>query len=358
MILVDFSGFLFQNIFGAINAVNPKVNEETGKYNAKDFMPVARAFILSAIIKAQEEYSVLKGEVCICLDNTRNGNWRKEFLSSYKGSRKEGREQSEIPFDEVFEDINEFVEQLRENTPWRVVDVPRAEADDVILCIAKHFAKKEPVMILSSDKDMIQAQKHGDVVQFSPLTKKWLTPESKGGDMDFWLTEHVILGDDADEVPRITFHTEFSHNFAKYLKENNLDYTPKTFNNLIPEEQLLIIDNYNVLDKRGNKDVWKNPRLGPATIQKMIENGTIEEWLDSNELYRENYERNKRLVLDDYIPEDIYNSAVANYLNSKKSINKDNTIQFKEYLKTHGLERFSLNLPLNFIASGLDWDDL
>lgn len=358
MILVDFSGILFQNIYGAINATKPKVDEETEKLVTTDFMPVARAFILSCLFKVQQEYSSTKGEICICLDNTRDGNWRREYLTSYKGSRKEGREQSNINFGEVFEDIDEFVDQLRKNSPWRVVDVPRAEADDVILCLAKQYAKTEPVMIISADKDMIQAQRHGDVVQFSPLTKKWVTPETKGGNMDFWLTEHIILGDDADEVPRITERTEFSPAFSKYLSEKGLEYTPRTFNALSWEEQESILDKFDVLTKKGTKDVWKQPRLGSVTIQKMIDAGKIEEFLDSNELYRENYERNKRLVLDDYIPSEIYNASVLKYIEGKKSITKDNTVAFKQYLASHGLERFSLSLPLNFIANGLDWGDI
>jgi hypothetical protein len=357
MILVDFSGILFQNIFGAINATKPSKNEESGKYKTSEFMPVARAFILSSLFKIQQEHSATKGEICICLDNTRDGNWRKDLLKTYKSSRKEGRENSEIHFGEVFDDIDEFIEQLRTNTPWRVVDVKHAEGDDVILCLAKHYAKTEPILIISADKDMIQAQRHGNVVQYSPLTRKWVTPETKGGNMDFWLTEHVILGDDADEVPRITERTEFSIPFKDYLKKKGYSLTPRTFNQLSNEEQILILDDFDVLTKKGNKDVWKQPRLGSSTIQKMLENGTIEEWLDSNDLYRENYERNKRLVLDDFIPTEIYNSSITNYIESKKSISKENTVAFKKYLCSSGLERLTLDLPLNFIANGLDWGD-
>ena len=82
MILVDFSGILFQNIFGAINATKPSKNEESGKYKTSEFMPVARAFILSTLFKIQQEHSATKGEICICLDNTREGNWRKDLLAS------------------------------------------------------------------------------------------------------------------------------------------------------------------------------------------------------------------------------------------------------------------------------------
>lgn len=346
MILVDFNGLLYQNIYGAISA-SECTAEDDDKYNVNDFINIAKGFILSALFDIQNEYQSHYGNTVICLDKTHNGNWRTRYLPTYKTSRAENRKESKVPFDEVFDNISIFLEQLKDNTPYKVVSVDTAEADDVILCLAKQYAKTEDILIISSDKDMIQAQKHGNVKQFSPLTKQWITPETKGGDMDFWIHEHVILGDTADEVPRITDRTEFSIPFENYLMVNNIKHTPRTYNNLTLEEQEQIESNYQIYDRWGRKDIWKHPRLGSAKIQKILNEGKLDEFLDSNELYRENYERNKRLVLDEYIPSDIYEKSMENYVKAKTDVH---TSEFVSYLNNNGLSLLALNLPPNFYS--------
>lgn len=354
MILIDFNALLYQNIYGSITACQPVPQEDTGKYLLKDFMPTAKGFLLSELFTFQQEHQYTYGGMTICLDCSHASNWRREHLDGYKGSRAEGRAESEVPFNEVFEDIDGLLYQLRENTPWKVIKVDRAEADDIMLCLARQYAPKEQVLIISADKDMIQAQKYGNVKQYSPTTKKWITPETKGGNMDFWLQEHVILGDPADEVPRITERTEFSIPFKNYLLLKGLKYTPREYNKLSWEDRERIEEPFDVFDRWGRKDIWKNPRLGPAKIQKILDEGKLDEFLDSNELYRENYERNKRLVLDEYIPSDIYAKSVENYINAKTDVNTD---EFVKYLVDSGLERLSLNLPLNFVKGEFALED-
>ncbi len=349
MILVDFNGILFQSIFRSIGMVKAQ-KDETGMYRAQDFMPAALGGLLSDLFSLQQDFAHAKGEIVICLDNTHGGNWRRQYLGSYKHSRKTQADGSPIPFSDVFEMVGEFTEQIRKNTPWRVVSVPTAEADDVILCLAKQYSKTEPVMIFSSDKDMIQAQKHGNVVQYSPLTKKWITPETKSDNMDDWLLEHVILGDEADDVPRITFRTEFSQAFKKHLESLGIKITVKDYNNLSQEEQSQIEASFT----GGPKGVWTQPKLGPVTLRKMVSAGKLEEFLDSNPLYRENFERNKHLVLDDYIPVDIYNLSVLNYIESAKTT--FDVGSFKEYLTANGMGGLVLGLPPNFLVGDLLWD--
>lgn len=356
MILIDFNGILCQNIYGSITACQPVIHEN-GKYLLKDFMPTAKAFLLNELFNIQQEYQYTYGGITICLDCSHASNWRRKYLDDYKGSRAEGRASSEVPFNEVFADIDILLKQIRENTPWKVLSVDSAEADDIILCLAKEYSKTEQVLIISADKDMIQAQKHGNVRQYSPISKKWITPENKGGSMEFWLQEHVILGDPVDEVPRITDKTEFTIPFKNHLLLKGLNYTPRQYNKLSHEERQKIEESFEIFDRYGRKDIWKNPRLGPAKIQKMLDEGTLDEFLDSNELYRENYERNKHLVLDDYIPNDIYNKCIDEYKSAKTEVTGENTDNFINYLTECGLEKISLNLPLNFVKGPFTLED-
>ena len=356
MILVDFSGILFQSIFASVSIAKPKV-QESGKYNINDFIPVAKGIILSTLFDLQTQHSPTKGDLVICLDDNTKQNWRRSILPSYKSSRKSARDESEIPFDEVFRHVDEFLFQLKENTPWKVISVPSAEADDVILCLAKQYSYREPVLIVSSDKDMIQAQKRDNVTQYSPLLKKYLTPESKGGDMKFWLAEHLLLGDAADEIPKVTDHTRFSETFYKYLKDNSFNYTEEQYNDLSESERSKIEEGYTVLDRYSRKAIWKNPKFGPKAVQKLVDENGVEAFVNSNPLYKKNFERNKKLILDDFIPTEICNQCVANYIAQSKSVKTKNTNAFKDYLTKNGLSQFAETLPFNFVSGVISIDD-
>lgn len=337
MILVDFSAIMFQNIFGA-----SKSSE-----NTDDLVKNTIGSIFYTLTYYQKMFKKY-GNLVICLDS-HTKNWRKDVLKSYKSQRKENRDHSVIPFDVIFKAINEFLDQLKINTPWKTICVSGAEADDVILCLAQFLGKTEEVLILSSDKDMIQAQRNKNVKQYSPLTKKYITAETKSDNLDDWIQEHIILGDVADEVPRITEKTEFTDSFKEYLKNLNLNITPKEFLNLQEEEQTKITDNFNILNKKNEKDIWKNIKLGSKKIQKMIQENTLEDFLKSNELYKENYERNKILVLQEYIPTEIYNSIILSLKTQEKD--KINISEFKDYLYKFGFFELAENLPDNFVSN-------
>ena len=75
-------------------------------------------------------------------------------------------------------------------------------------------------------------------------------------------------------------------------------------------------------------------RLGVKTLDKIVKNG-LDEFLDSNELYRENLERNKKLILMEYIPEFIKTDCLNQI--KTKDVKSD---EFKNYLigQRDGLE--------------------
>ena len=73
--------------------------------------------------------------------------------------------------------------------------------------------------------------------------------------------------------------------------------------------------------------------------------GSLDNWLDSNKEFRLNYERNKKLVLADYIPEDIFNSVVENFKNQTP---KYNNKEFRNYIYENNFDNLLENLPSNF----------
>lgn len=344
MILVDFSTIMFQSIFASPNVAEAKLNENN-KYNSKDLENTIIGLIVGTLFEIQQ-HNVRYGNMAICLDST--NNWRNDILKTYKSKRKTNRDESPIPFDELFPIINELKEYIDKYTPWNIVKVERAEADDCILVLANEYANNEDVLIVSSDKDMIQVQSyHDNIVQYSPMKHEFITFENKAETMSRWIVEHTILGDAIDEIPKITDNTEFSDSFKDYIK-----MTPKQFLSLNESVQREYIDNFDVVDKKGKKDVWKNMRLGVKTLDKIVKNG-LDEFLDSNELYRENLERNKKLILMEYIPEFIKDDCLKQI--KTKDVKSD---EFKNYLNNRGLTILANAMPFNFNSKPLDLEDL
>jgi len=366
MILVDISSIIHRMIYTSIKNVKPQKID--GVYNTPEFINYCAHLIMRELFDIYIQFSSEYGEMHICVDNSTNeGYWRRDILSTYKSSRKLVREKSEIDFCEVFLKINELIEEINLNLPWKVLSVPRAEADDIMLVLAKVYAD-EKVLIHSPDKDMIQAQRHPNVFQYSSITRKWLTPEHKSDDMEMWIKEHCVLGDISDGIPKITDGTEFSDIFIEYLQKNNYNVTtPLEFRLLdIPaKEKIELIENYDVYkfnrkgENTGIKDVYKRTPFGPSALKKAIKtHGNIDNWLDSHPLYRSNYERNYNLIMEEGIPEYIRNGII----DCLKTAPTDyNMVEFEKYLKTNGLNSLVMELPSIFknnrklCAADFDW---
>lgn len=344
MILLDFSALMHQMIFSSVKTIQPR--KENEQYITKDFINYTKYLILENIFDIQNRFRNYK-DLVICLDNTRNGNWRKDVLGSYKSQRTVTRAKSDINYSEVFKEIDGFLDFLKLHSPYHVVSVPKAEGDDVILCLAKHFAQREPIMIISSDKDMIQAQKHGDVKQYSLLTRKFVTAETKSDNMEDWLLEHVVLGDACDEVPRVIDETVFSDDFQDFLDTKNISLTPKQF--LEHREKL----ETKFSELGFERDFFKKERFGMSTLKRRIRDfGSLDKWLDSNELYRTNFERNKRLVLEEFIPEFILEESTKQIdLKTNFDFNA-----FRKYLEENQLRSLEDKMPDCFFTQKITAD--
>lgn len=350
MILVDFSIIQMQMIHGSINIVKP--HKENGTYVTKEFIHVTKSLILHSLFDLYTKFSREYGEMTVCLDNS--SSWRKNVYAPYKSTRKSNRETSEINFKEVFSELSDLVDALRKYTPFRVLDTHNAEGDDIILVLAKNTQEK--TIIISSDKDMIQAQKNPLISQYSPITKKFITAETKAeleaeDSMEEWLIEHVVLGDHSDEIPKITDGTKFSDEFMSHIKSNGLDdLSIEDFE----EDNLkrnFSLENFNVYTKnrKGENDklkIFDDPKVGPSTVRKLIKtHGSLENWINTDDILKKHFERNKMLILQEYIPEKIQEAILENY--SKTSVEYRQK-EFLEYCKNNNLGDVITELPINF----------
>ena len=143
MILVDYSQICLANLHQQLKG--------SGGILAPDLL---RHMALNSIRRVNREFGAKYGRIVICTDN--QNYWRKTFFRNYKANRKKTRDASEIDWKVVFETLHQLRDELRETFPYKVMNVPFAEADDVIAVLTRTFKSQEPILIVSSDKDFIQ----------------------------------------------------------------------------------------------------------------------------------------------------------------------------------------------------------
>ena len=192
MILIDLNQVMISNLMMQPGLKADGINEN-----------MIRHMVLNSIrmynVKFKDEY----GEMIICADDKKY--WRRDVFPYYKASRKKAREESPYDWNLIFETLNKVRDEIRENFPYRVIQIDKTEADDVIGTICREYGvelknqQSERILILSSDKDFMQLQRFANVEQYSPMAKKFL----KTSEPIKFLKEHIIKGDRGDGIPNI-----------------------------------------------------------------------------------------------------------------------------------------------------------
>ncbi len=162
------------------------------KFSSAD-MNTVRPAVLNTLRLYRTKFVSEFGELVLCCDDRKS--WRKELFPNYKASRKKTRSAASIDWDNLYECLNQLKEELSEWFPYKVLQVEKAEADDIIAILVG--LANERTLILSSDKDFIQLH-HFNVRQYSPIQKKFVV-----GDAKWSLHEKIIKGDVGDGVPNI-----------------------------------------------------------------------------------------------------------------------------------------------------------
>ena len=252
MILIDLNQVMISNLMAQLGSRsnNDDISED-----------LIRHMVLNTIKSFKNRFGEEYGDIVICCDSRHY--WRREIFPNYKWGRKQSRSGDTLDWDLIFSIFNKVRDELKEYMPWKVMDIYGAEADDIIATLVKHNTSGK-VLILSSDKDFIQLQKHEGVKQYAPILKKWVD----GVDPLRYVKEHVLKGDRGDGVP----------------------------NFLSPD------------------DTFVN-----GIRQKPISKKKLDYWIDSdpkgfcNEYQYRNFQRNQRLVDFDYIPKEIEESILSEF---------------------------------------------
>jgi len=184
MILVDFNQVMISNLMMQLgNHTNIPIEEG-----------LFRHMVVNSLRSYKQKFSDQYGEMVIACDD--KNYWRKQVYPYYKANRKKNRDASEINWTQVFETFNKIKSEIKDNFPYRVIQVDSAEADDIIATLVGNAEGK--VLILSGDKDFIQL--HSDKVkQYDPVRKKWISHDNP----QKYLLEHILKGDAGDGIPNV-----------------------------------------------------------------------------------------------------------------------------------------------------------
>lgn len=186
MILIDLNQVLLAGLMAQIANQKGKLDEH-----------LIRHMILNIIRTHVRNFKNEYGEVVLCCDNRKY--WRKDYFPFYKAGRKKTREKSDLDWHLIFDMLAKFKVELKENFPYKVIDVEGAEADDIIGTLVPIYSPHQKILILSSDGDFLQLQNYKDVKQYNPSQKKYIV--SPNPVMD--LKEKIIRGDKGDGIPNI-----------------------------------------------------------------------------------------------------------------------------------------------------------
>ena len=184
MILIDLNQVLLAGLMAQIANQKGKLDEH-----------LIRHMVLNIIRGHVKNFKKDYGEVVLCCDNRKY--WRKDYFPFYKASRKKNRDKSNLDWHLIFDMLAKFKQELKDNFPYKVLDVEGAEADDIIGTLVPIYSAHQKRLILSSDGDFLQLQNYPNVKQYNPSLKKYFVSEKP----IMVVKEKIMRGDKGDGIP-------------------------------------------------------------------------------------------------------------------------------------------------------------
>jgi hypothetical protein len=187
MILLDYSGVAIASITSQL------VRDKTKNFDEQ----LGRHIILNNIRTTRNKFKSKFGEIVLCIDDYSSSYWRKDYFPYYKHSRKKKYETG-IDWNAIYNILNNVREELREYFPYKIIQVPKCEADDIIGTLS--FNAVEPTVIISKDEDFQQLRsKERDIFQYIYTKKAFASSVN----VEKALKEKIIRGDVGDGIPNI-----------------------------------------------------------------------------------------------------------------------------------------------------------
>lgn len=260
MIIVDLNQTMISNIMMQINVSETNTLE----------IDMLRHMILNAIRAYKQKFSSQYGELVIACDTT--NYWRRQLFPYYKAGRRAQMDKSNLDWSAIFNALNQIRKEIKEFFPYRVIEIDRVEADDIIATLVKNFNLNEKILILSGDKDFIQLQRYDNVSQYDPVRKRTLETSNPHQ----FLLEHIFKGDAGDGIPNVLSASD------SYV--NKIRQKPITSKRIA---------------------AWSGFHGEPSA--------DFVELCNSNPAVKLNYERNQKLIDLSFVPDDLSEQIMNEY---------------------------------------------
>ena len=211
-------------------------------------------------------------------------NWRKNIYPDYKFGRRSKQKTLACVDWDIFKEAKRRAIQFFRDIGLLVIGTDRAEADDVIYCVARTAPN---VVVASTDGDMLQLAKWGTKV-YNPV-KMQFTEEL---DPNYFLELKVMVGDSSD----------FIHSIRGTLTDKKAIWPTS----IIKKSGDIGVLNYLLEHEEENPEVTVPLPSGAANMKMS-----------------DIYIRNKKLIDMEYIPKDITDSIMAAWGASANSMKYD-----------------------------------
>lgn len=269
------------------------------------------------IFQIMEEIKTLHSfgtnEIILAFDNSQGNYWRKDYYDRYKYKRQLQREESDIDWDSAFEIFDDIKTLLKNSSSFKVVEVPKMEADDIAFTLAEYLQDRGGVILHSLDHDWEHALKYKNVKLFKTRKtqrKSGIFVEKTPEELHVLEETHCIAGDPGDGFLHIKAWSQFSPIFL----EEYPNFKGKELQ--LYNRHHLIEHQYNL--KNGfdtKKQAYKHPRFGYKSWKKS--KIPLKDLLKENPIYKKNYMLNKNLALPINIPGKYKNLIIDEYNRAK-----------------------------------------
>lgn len=298
MIIIDFSQM-------AINAITVELKgNDLSPENPETMSSIRHIFFNSFLNFKRKYYSQYGPEIVFAVDCKDVPYWRKELFPHYKANRKKEKENSLYDWKFINQAIDVLKAELKEVFPYKVIEAPGAEADDVVAVISEWVSKNrlvtcgvvedfEPILLASSDSDYSQLMVFPNVRQHSFKTRA-LLPQYSLRELYEQMVTKIVCGERGDGIPNI----------------------------LSPEDSFVT----GTRQKQILKEKFLNPLIKSSKFKQDL----------SEEAYKR-FDLNKRLIDFNYIPDDVRALILGTY--DLYVPNKKDSSKLMKYLSTNRLNQ-------------------
>lgn len=277
--------------------------------------------MLRSIIHIKKHFKVKAEDIVLCLDSR---SWRKDAYKTYKSDRTKSRSESPIDWGGFYKANNKLIELLDSTTKIKILQVEPAEADDIIFTVARRLSEREIENItVTSDKDIKQILRFSHSKMYDPVKKE---------DVTVWhqtdLLTHILAGDSGDGVPSVKDGTIFHPDFIKHLKENQIFIT-----SVKEATKLEVFES--IYESYTGKKVFKAGLFATGKASKIVKDGNLRSFLKENELFKDHFIRNRRLIDMRKIPKQIVSDIEIAY--DELPQKKNDMFELQDFLVKHKL---------------------